>query len=66
MTKEIERRYGSQGLHATSLNPGMIATALKQYMDPAVLEAIKSEEKAYKSMKSIEQGAATTVWAAIG
>ncbi|CZR68863.1 related to reductases [Phialocephala subalpina] len=66
MTNEIERRYGSQRLHATSVHPGMIATALMQYMDPAVLEALKSDEKAYKMMKSPEQGAATTVWAAIG
>lgn len=66
MTNEIERRYGSQGLHATSVHPGMIATALMQYMDPAVIEVLKSDEKAYKMMKSPEQGAATTVWAAIG
>jgi NAD(P)-dependent dehydrogenase (short-subunit alcohol dehydrogenase family) len=66
MTNEIERRYGSRGLHATSVHPGMIATALMQHMDPAVIETLKSDEKAYKMMKSPEQGAATTVGAAIG
>lgn len=66
MTNEIERRYGPRGLHATSVHPGMIATALMQYMDPAMIENLKSDEKAYKGMKSPEQGAATTVWAAIG
>lgn len=66
MTNEIERRYGSRGLHATSVHPGMINTALMQYMDPAMVEALKSNKEMYKVMKSPEQGAATTVWAAIG
>ncbi|OBT39608.1 hypothetical protein VE00_10747 [Pseudogymnoascus sp. WSF 3629] len=66
MTNEIERRYGSRGLHATSVHPGTIATGLMQHVDPAVIEAMKMDEKLYKMMKSPEQGAATTVWAAIG
>jgi NAD(P)-dependent dehydrogenase (short-subunit alcohol dehydrogenase family) len=66
MANEIERRYGSQGLHATSVHPGMIMTGLMQHVDAAVFEQMKSDEKAWKAMKSIEQGAATTVWAAIG
>ncbi|KAJ5111649.1 NAD(P)-binding protein [Penicillium argentinense] len=66
MANEIERRYASRGLHATSVHPGMIATALMQYMDPAMVESFKSNEEMYKVMKSPEQGAATTVWAAIG
>lgn len=66
MTNEIERRYGSQGLHANNVHPGMIATGLMQYMDPEVLKALTSDKSAYVLMKSPEQGAATTVWAAIG
>ncbi|KAL1611920.1 hypothetical protein SLS60_000143 [Paraconiothyrium brasiliense] len=66
MTNEIERRYGSRGLHATSVHPGMIATGLMQHMDPAMLENFKNDKSAYFQMKSPEQGAATTVWAAIG
>jgi NAD(P)-dependent dehydrogenase (short-subunit alcohol dehydrogenase family) len=66
MANEIERRYGSRGLHATSVHPGMIATGLMQHMDPAMVEAFKKDEEAFKLMKSPEQGAATTVWAAIG
>jgi NAD(P)-dependent dehydrogenase (short-subunit alcohol dehydrogenase family) len=66
MTNEIERRYGSRGLHATSVHPGMILTALMQYMGPATVEALKSNEEMYKVIKSPERGAATTVWAAIG
>ncbi|KXG46431.1 Short-chain dehydrogenase/reductase SDR [Penicillium griseofulvum] len=66
MANEIERRYGSRGLHATSLHPGTIATGLTQHMDPAMLEIFKKDEGVFKMMKSPEQGAATTVWAAIG
>ncbi|GIK05223.1 hypothetical protein Aspvir_009327 [Aspergillus viridinutans] len=66
MANEIERRYSSRGLHATSVHPGMISTALMQHMDPAMVEALKKDEKLYNMMKSPEQGAATTVWAAIG
>jgi NAD(P)-dependent dehydrogenase (short-subunit alcohol dehydrogenase family) len=66
MANEIERRYGHKGLHATSVHPGMIGTPLMQHMDQAVLEAMQKEEKWLKIMKSTEQGAATTVWAAIG
>ncbi|PCG96436.1 Hypothetical protein PENO1_068560 [Penicillium occitanis (nom. inval.)] len=44
----------------------MILTALMQYMGPETVEALKSNEEMYKVMKSPEQGAATTVWAAIG
>lgn len=66
MANEIERRYGSQGLHATSVHPGAIATGLLQYVDPAVIKEMRKDEKMVKMMKSPEQGAATTVWAAIG
>ncbi|KAJ4357425.1 uncharacterized protein N0V89_002000 [Didymosphaeria variabile] len=66
MTNEIERRYGSRGLHATSVHPGMITTPLMQHMDPEILESMKGNKELYKQMKSPEQGAATTVWAAIG
>jgi NAD(P)-dependent dehydrogenase (short-subunit alcohol dehydrogenase family) len=66
MANEIERRYGSRGLHATSIHPGGILTGLMQHMDPVLRENMKKDEKLYKMMKSPEQGAATTVWAAIG
>ncbi|GCB25846.1 WW domain-containing oxidoreductase [Aspergillus awamori] len=65
MANEIERRYGSRGLHATSVHPGGIATGLMQHVDPGMLEEMHKDEKILKTMKSPEQGAATTVWAAI-
>jgi NAD(P)-dependent dehydrogenase (short-subunit alcohol dehydrogenase family) len=66
MTNEIERRYGLRGLHATSVHPGGIATGLMQHVDPAVIQGMQKDENLVKMMKSPEQGAATTVWAAIG
>ena len=62
---QIEHRYGSQGLHATSVMPGGIMTELGRHMDPSLVDKFMTPELK-KSMKSPEQGAATTVWAAIG
>lgn len=59
---EIERRYGSKGLHATSLHPGGIATGLQVHV-PSTPEWDTPEVRAY--MKSPEQGAATSVYAAL-
>ncbi|KAF5697621.1 alcohol dehydrogenase [Fusarium mundagurra] len=66
LANEIDRRYGSQGLHATSVHPGGIMTELARYMDPEALQSLASSDLAKKTLKSPEQGAATTVWAAIG
>ncbi|KAF9870454.1 WW domain-containing oxidoreductase [Colletotrichum karsti] len=66
MANEIERRYGSRGLHATSLHPGVIDTPLSKHIDPAQLSEILTTGTVASQMKSPEQGAATTVWAAVG
>ncbi|KAF7554382.1 hypothetical protein G7Z17_g2990 [Cylindrodendrum hubeiense] len=64
MANQIERTYGSLGLHATSLHPGIIGTGLSQYIPAEVVEQLTKE---YATIaKSPEQGAATTIWAAIG
>jgi NAD(P)-dependent dehydrogenase (short-subunit alcohol dehydrogenase family) len=63
MANEIERRYGSRHLHATSVHPGLVQTGLTQHMPP---DAFQGMEHLYPTMKSVEQGAATTVWAAVG
>ena len=60
---ELERRYGSKGLHATSNHPGGISTGL-QIHAPGMEEAMKIPEVA-AYMKSTEQGAATSVYAAL-
>ncbi|KAM0340572.1 hypothetical protein ACHAPU_010409 [Fusarium lateritium] len=63
MANEIERRFGAQHLHGLSVHPGVIATGLTRHMPP---EAFEGMESIYPTMKSPEQGAATTVWAAVG
>jgi NAD(P)-dependent dehydrogenase (short-subunit alcohol dehydrogenase family) len=63
---ELDRRYSKKGLHALSLHPGGIWTGLQVYTPAAALENYKKNEQVQKYMKSVEQGAATTVWAAIG
>ncbi|KAK5124643.1 hypothetical protein LTR85_001356 [Meristemomyces frigidus] len=66
LANSIERHYGAEGLHAHSLHPGSIfdTEALRHVteQDIAMLggtDALKSVEK------SITQGAATQVWAAV-
>ncbi|KAH8665027.1 hypothetical protein BGZ60DRAFT_506129 [Tricladium varicosporioides] len=66
MANEIDRRYGSQGLHATSVHPGAVMTDLVRHIDPTQLAESAKDKRVLKILKSKEQGAATTVWAAIG
>lgn len=61
---EIERKYGSQGLHALSLHPGGIWTGLQEHVAEQVA-AWKEVPSVNLMMKSVEQGASTTVWAAV-
>ena len=61
---EIERRYGQQGLHGHAVHPGIIWTGLHQHTPADTIAAMRRDEKRNQLMKSREQGAATTVWAA--
>ncbi|KAF2847204.1 NAD(P)-binding protein [Plenodomus tracheiphilus IPT5] len=63
LANEIERRFGSKNLHATSVHPGLVSTGLTRHMHP---DAFKGMEHLWPTMKSVEQGAATSVWAAVG
>ncbi|QKX55607.1 uncharacterized protein TRUGW13939_02703 [Talaromyces rugulosus] len=62
---EIERRYGSTGLHAYSLNPGMSASGLQKNVTADMMEEWSQVPGLQEAFKSQEQGAATTVWAAV-
>ncbi|KAH7064679.1 hypothetical protein B0J12DRAFT_693104 [Macrophomina phaseolina] len=66
MANEIERRYGSRGLHALSLHPGGIGTGLQVHINPKLLEQWASNEDLIKRTSSPAQGAATQVLAAVG
>ncbi|KAK3713443.1 hypothetical protein LTR37_008401 [Vermiconidia calcicola] len=66
---ELERRYGSQGLHAISAHPGGIETGLQYSHDEAsarMVEQMLQVPHIKAAMKSVEQGAAPIVNAAIG
>jgi NAD(P)-dependent dehydrogenase (short-subunit alcohol dehydrogenase family) len=67
MANEIERLYGSKGLHALSVMPGGIweGSGLQQYVSDLVNDWKKMPGVA-EYLKNAEQGAATTVWAAVG
>ncbi|KAH7346978.1 short-chain dehydrogenase/reductase-like protein [Pyrenochaeta sp. MPI-SDFR-AT-0127] len=66
MANAIERYYGSKNLHALAVHPGAIMTELARHMDPAVIAMGSKDPKTIQYIKSVEQGAATTVLAAIG
>ncbi|KAE9582533.1 Retinol dehydrogenase 12 [Colletotrichum fructicola] len=69
-SNEIERRFGSQGLHSLSLHPGSIMTNMSaaQPVDVEAAKAAMGEELFNKMMsilKNPAQGAATTVYATV-
>ncbi|KAH7141105.1 hypothetical protein EDB81DRAFT_655237 [Dactylonectria macrodidyma] len=65
-SNEIERRYGAQGLHAWSVHPGGIRTGLQKPNFRDALTFVKCGiMTTLKSTMNSEQGASTTVWAAV-
>ena len=62
---EIDRRYGVKGLHAFGVHPGGIMTELTRHLSEEALANLGgSDPNLPKILKTPEQGAATTVWAA--
>jgi NAD(P)-dependent dehydrogenase (short-subunit alcohol dehydrogenase family) len=66
---ELDRRLGDRGVHAYAVHPGMIATELGRYMTRDDMTALMERARRGPSggmppRKTLEQGAATTVWAA--
>ena len=70
---ELQRRLADRGVESFAVHPGMIVTELGRYMTRDDMKLLRSRiaESASASgnapigYKSIEQGAATTVWAAV-
>jgi NAD(P)-dependent dehydrogenase (short-subunit alcohol dehydrogenase family) len=64
---EFDRRHRDLGIRATAVHPGRIATEFGRYMTPDLLQnfpAAKDREAGRAAgIKTVEQGAATTVWA---
>jgi NAD(P)-dependent dehydrogenase (short-subunit alcohol dehydrogenase family) len=69
---ELDRRLRGRGVRAAALHPGGIRTELLRHTSPELLQqmAAQSAKRADGSqgapsvIKTVEQGAATTVWAA--
>jgi NAD(P)-dependent dehydrogenase (short-subunit alcohol dehydrogenase family) len=72
-TVEFDRRHKGRGVRAVAVHPGGIQTELSRHLPPDALQATidRLNEEAAKSgtrgfaYKSIPQGAATSVWAAL-
>jgi NAD(P)-dependent dehydrogenase (short-subunit alcohol dehydrogenase family) len=70
---EFDRRHKARGVRATAVHPGGIRTELSRHLDDGALEAmigqinaeLAAEGKPPYELKSIPQGAATSVWAGI-
>ncbi|TCR83559.1 SDR family NAD(P)-dependent oxidoreductase [Rhizobium sp. BK376] len=70
---EFDRRHKERGIRATAVHPGGIRTELARHLEPGTLEAMVSkinsdlaaEGKPNYELKSVPQGAATSVWAGI-
>lgn len=66
MASEIERQYGARGLHAWSVHPGGIRTGLQRpNLNDALVFVRSGIMKTLRYMQNAEQGASTSVWAAI-
>jgi NAD(P)-dependent dehydrogenase (short-subunit alcohol dehydrogenase family) len=63
----VERHYGSQNLHATSLHPGGIVenSGLGKFLDQDTIHAMMGHPETLRTFKSSAQGAATQVYAAV-
>lgn len=69
----FDRRHKERGIRAAAVHPGGIQTELARYIDPGRIQAIigqidqqlAAEGKTPFQWKTIPQGAATSVWAAV-
>jgi NAD(P)-dependent dehydrogenase (short-subunit alcohol dehydrogenase family) len=66
MANEVENRFGGQGLHGYSLHPGGIWTGLQKFIPAEMMAQWKARPNVENILKSMEQGAATSVLAAVG
>ena len=69
----FDKRHRGRGVRAAAVHPGVIKTELARYTDPSRLETLvaqinqqlAAEGKGPMQWKTIPQGAATSVWAAV-
>ena len=65
MTNQIERLYGSQGVHGYSVHPGSFLSPNLQKHSQQEMEAISKDPRIQKYFTSLEQACATSVYGAI-
>lgn len=66
--KQLNKFYSNEGVQAFSLHPGIIMTNLQRHTPPEELKAfgmLKQDGTISEVCKTIEQGAATSVYAAL-
>jgi NAD(P)-dependent dehydrogenase (short-subunit alcohol dehydrogenase family) len=69
----FDKRHRGRGVRAAAVHPGVIQTELARYMEPGqlqklidqVTQQVAAENKGSFRWKTIPQGAATSVWAAV-
>jgi len=69
----FDRRHRGNGIRSAAVHPGGVQTELDRHVDPILIQRIieqtnkqlASEGKAPFQLKTIAQGAATSVWAAV-
>ncbi|KAJ0336049.1 hypothetical protein COL922a_008434 [Colletotrichum nupharicola] len=66
MANEVERRYGPYHLHAISVHPGAVVSGLSRHVGEEFMKKLFGPPEIAKLIKSAEQAAATTIWAAVG
>jgi NAD(P)-dependent dehydrogenase (short-subunit alcohol dehydrogenase family) len=62
---EAHRRWHRDGITVNAVMPGGIDTRLQRHLDPELLARVRRESGASEEMKTVEQGAATSVFAAV-
>jgi NAD(P)-dependent dehydrogenase (short-subunit alcohol dehydrogenase family) len=64
---EFDRRHRERGVRAAAVHPGAIATELNRHLNTETITLLRSApgRRARIPIRSVAEGAATTVWAAI-
>src|SRR5262249_50374220 len=62
---EANRRWELDGITVNAVMPGGIATGLQRHIDPEALAKARREAGASAELKTVEQGAATSILAAV-
>ncbi|KAL2813127.1 short-chain dehydrogenase [Aspergillus granulosus] len=65
MATQVERLYGSKGIHGYSLHPGGFVSPNLQKFSQADMAAVEGDARVQKYLTSIQQASATSVFGAV-